>query len=350
MSSPIPIIILNWNGFTDTRECIGSLEQQTYQNYLIYLVDNGSKTPEPEQIRRTYGDHSKIKLYLNKENLGFTLGNNTILRELLSQKDPPPFVILLNNDTEVSPDWLAQLVYTAELKKADMVSSKMVNYYDRTRMDNAGHQLLNTLEVLPLGHDEPVTDFMESVENVGPCAGAALYSTAMLREIGIFDEHFRNGYEDVELGLRAVVCGYRSVFAPEAVVYHKISRSINKIRNLDYTLRIQQHIYYIIAKLVPTGALIACFPFLLFRTLAALVINLVFARWKFLRVQLYALRWVFGAGRKILLDSRRRFFREHQTISAWKLLRRMDLFLKKDIQRFYKYLIRQEKMVFEKYD
>jgi GT2 family glycosyltransferase len=348
--TPIPIIILNWNGLTDTRECIESLEQQTFQNFVIHLVDNGSSTEEAASLQDLYGDHPKIELHLNPENLGFTLGNNRVLKALLQATPLPPYVVLLNNDTAAEPDWLQQLITTATEQQADMVASRMVNYYERSRMDNAGHQLLNTLEVLPIGNDEPVSEFDQPMDNVGPCAGAALYRTGMLQKIGLFDEHFRNGYEDVELGLRGIVCGYRSVYAPKAVVYHKVSRSINKIRDFVYTFSIQQHIYYIIAKLVPTGAFLLCLPFLLFRTIAALLINLLFMRWKFLRVQWRALGWVFAAAWQELIKARKEFFREHTTISSFQLLRKMDFFLTKDVQRFYKYIIRRERMVFERYE
>lgn len=350
MSSAVPIILLNWNGLEDTLACLRTLDQQTYQHFVVHLVDNGSEQHEVEHLKQTYTDHPKVILHFNKTNLGFTQGNNRILTEILEAQESPAFVILLNNDTEVDPHWLAILIQTANQTRADMVTSKMINFYDRNRMDNAGHQILNTLEVLPIGHDEPVREFTVPRENVGPCGGAALYRTEMLREIGIFDEHFTNGYEDVELGLRGIICGYRSVYAPEAVVYHKVSRSINKIRDFEYTLNIQRHIYYIIAKLIPAGAFWACFPFLLFRTLAGLAINTIFFRKKYLRIQWKALAWVFTDGRKLLWESRTHFFKAHSAISSLRLLRKMDFFLKKDLQRFYKYLVRGEKMVFEKYD
>lgn len=347
---PIPIIILNWNGLADTQECLHSLAQQTYQNYRVYLVDNGSAEAEASELRKLFSGHPKVTLHFNEKNLGFTLGNNQMLRKILADESASPYLVLLNNDTEVAPQWLEELIRTADAEKADLVASKMINYFARERMDNAGHLMLNTLEILPLGHDEPVTNYEEKLENIGPCGGAALYRTEMLRKIGLFDEHFTNGYEDVELGLRAIVCGYRSVYAPGAVVYHKISQSINKIRDFEYTVNIQRHIYYIIAKLVPAGAFWICFPFLLFRTLVGLLVNTLFLRPKYLRIQLQAIRWVFWDGRHFLRQSRQFFFKNHQVIPSYKLLGKMDFFLKKDIQRFYKYMVQGEKMVFEKYD
>jgi GT2 family glycosyltransferase len=344
----LPIIILNWNGLEDTQACLASLEEQSYQDFEVYLVDNGSAQEEVEALQKSYANHPQIRLICNPENRGFTLANNQVLRDLLPRTEAP-YVLLLNNDTVAEPDFLEQMLQAASQQKADMVSARMVNYYQRDRMDNAGHSLLNTLEVLPIGNDEPVEQFGHSFENWGACGGAALYASEMLREIGIFDERFRNGYEDVELGLRAVLCGYRSCYAPRAVVYHKVSRSINKIRDFAYTLSIQRHVYYLMVKLFPLPVLLACLPFVLLRLLAALLINLLSLRVKFLRIQLAALGCLFGKDWRSFVRARRSFQRQQQLIGSWQIMKRMQFFLKKDWQRFVKYIWRREKMVFEKY-
>jgi GT2 family glycosyltransferase len=111
-------------------------------------------------------------------------------------------LVLLNNDTVVAEDWLDQLVSFAERTQADLVSSKMVQYYDRQLMDNAGHYLLPTGEILPIGFGKSIDRYGRSFKNRGPCAGAGLYRWDMLRQIGLFDDYFSTGYEDAELGLR----------------------------------------------------------------------------------------------------------------------------------------------------
>jgi len=387
----IPIIVLNWNGINDTRECISALEKQKYRDFIIWLMDNGSDTAESENLRREYTDHPKVRLVLNEGNLGFTKGNNRTLETVLnaqsavhspqsavgsqqpamksnevstsgsavgSQHSVVPYVVLLNNDTVPSPQWLEELVRTAQEQRVDMVSSKMIQASHRDRMDNAGHILLNTLEVLPWGHDEPVGEFSgqsavrspkSSRENMGACGGAALYSTRMLRDIGIFDEHFTNGYEDVELGLRAILCGYKSVYAPGAVVAHKGSQSINKIRNFSYTLDIQRHIYYITFKLFPWPVILLCLPFMAFRFGAALIINLIALRWKFLRIQIVAIYCLLFKDLQTIREARRKFLKTHKIISTRRIIGKMHFFWRYDWARFKKYILRREKMVFERY-
>jgi len=252
---PIPIIILNWNGLNDTIECITSLLAMDKAPVEIILVDNGSTPEEREGIVNLYKGNPNINLVLNMENKGFTRGNSDIVNDIMSRPHIPEFVALLNNDTVVSPDWINQLLQTASDHNADIVSSKMINYYDRRRIDNLGHFMLNTGEILPLGHREEPINYQDTIDNMGACGGAALYRTSMIEEIGFFDLYFDTGYEDAELGLRAKLLGYKSILSPKAIVYHKVSRSINKIRDDQYLQHIQKNIFYTYIKLMPTGFL-----------------------------------------------------------------------------------------------
>ncbi len=366
MPPTIPIIILNWNGIEDTLECVESLSAQSYPNFIICLVDNGSDERNVRLLREHFSDHPKVRLIFNEKNLGFTRGNNAVLADLIgSPQSPvpspksqipnpqspipnPPYIALLNNDTAVDDDWLLQLIQCAEREKAGMVSSKMVNYYDRSRMDNAGHRMLNTAEIIPVGHMEPVEQYNKSFENVGSCAGATLYSTDMLRDIGIFDEYFNTGYEDAELGVRAMVLGYCSVFEPKAIVYHKISRSVNKILNYDYLLKIQLDIFYSYFKLLPYPALLINLPSLLFKYGSVLLIDIVFLRIRFLKIMSHAIWLTLFRERKKIAQARREFFKNHRPISTRAILKKMEFFLWFDIKRFVKYVLLRQPTTFER--
>lgn len=344
----IPVIVLNWNGLEDTTECWKAMKAQTWHNFHLYLVDNGSEGSEVAQLSPQFDNEAQVQLILNKENQGFTEGNNQVLRSEILQNPDYEFVVLLNNDAIPHPEWLHQLLDCAVEEEADMVSSKMVNYHDHSRLDNVGHKMLNTLEVLPIGSEKSPEDYDEVFEHMGPCGGAALYSVKMLREIGIFDPHFTNGYEDVELGLRGVLSGYKAVFAPRAVVYHKISRSVNKLRDLHYTVNIQRNIYYVMGKLIPAGTLLICFPFVVLRFVLAFLINLLTFRWKYLKIQSIAAYKTMTKDLSGILKARKAFAPQRK-ISSLALLGKTEFFLRHDIMRFNKYIIRKEKMVFEKY-
>lgn len=247
----LPIIILNWNGLEDTIECMTSLSFLKGDAHEIILVDNGSDNQEAQVLQQMYGSLDNVTLICNDTNKGFTKGNADIVMDILQRAVLPEFVVLLNNDTVVVPSWLEQLVKSAQEHRADIISSKMIDYYDRSKIDNVGHFMLNTGEILPLGHGDPIAKYEAPIENLGACGGAAMYRTSMIKEIGFFDPYFNTGYEDAEYGLRAKLLGYTCWYEPKAVVYHKVSRSIKKVMDEAFLQRIQTNIFYTYIKLMP---------------------------------------------------------------------------------------------------
>jgi GT2 family glycosyltransferase len=348
MVETIPVIILNWNGVMDTLSCVDSVLAQDYPAVRVLLVDNGSDGDDADVLAGHFGQDPRVTLVCNTQNLGFTKGNNRILAGLLEAEDCPPFVFLLNNDTVIEPDCLRRLLACAQETGAGMVGARMVNYFDRTRMDNAGHRMLNTAEIIPLGHGDPVGFHDERMDTMGACAGAALYRTAMLRDIGLFDPFFDTGYEDAELGARAVFLGYRSVYEPTAVVYHKVSQSVRKVMGYGYLLRIQVNIFYTYFKLMPRLALVLNLPSLVFKYGMVLLIDILFFRVKFLRIMLHAFHASFFIHGRAIRNARRDFQRKHKPRS-FPLLRRLECFLLFDTRRFFRHVVFRRKVIFENY-
>ncbi len=266
MEQLIPVITINWNGIEDTLECVEALLNQTYSNFQIHLIDNNSKQSDQDILHEKFANEPKVSLYFNEENLGFTGATNKILQEVILPQDYR-YVALLNNDAMADKDWLKQLVRMAEEEQVDMVSTKMINYYVRDLIDNTGHFMLNTGEVMPHGFGDPIERHNKARDNFGACAGATLYSVKMLKKIGCFDDFFTTGYEDAELGVRALITGYKLRFQPEAIAYHKMSASINKVRNLDYMVYIQESIFFSYLKLMPKPVIILNIGFIIFRRL-----------------------------------------------------------------------------------
>ena len=337
----IPIIVLNWNGLEDTLACVASLMRQTYPHFHVYLADNGSEAADVKGLKAAFADQPKITLRFYAENLGFTRAHNLIFEELLG--GDYRYIVTLNNDTVQESDWLAELVHFAEEKGADMVSSKMINFFDRRRMDNAGHQMLNTAEIIPYASGEPIEKWNTPFENVGPCAGAALYRVEMLRQIGTFDERFSTGYEDAELGVRACLLGYRAWYAPRAIVYHKVSASINKVINYDYKRTIQEHILYTYYKLMPKSVQWINFPSFVFKYGAVFLIDIVLRRKVFYRVMKEAWSNTLGPNQGAIQAARADFYRDRDLISTWKVLRMQRFFLWFDVVRFWKFVVVGEK-------
>lgn len=311
-------------------------------------MDNLSTDGSPEIFKKEYTDHPKISLILNQENIGFTKANNAIFKLVLNQKTTPTYIALLNNDTVVEPDWLNNLVSSAQKYDAAIVSSKMIDYFDRARMDNAGHLMLNTGEILPIGHNDLIEKYDKVFENIGACAGACLYESSMLEKIGIFDEYFVTGYEDAEFGVRATMSGYKCIFEPSAIVYHKMGQSIKKVFNYRYAVEIQKKVLFTYLKLMPIGSLIVNLPFVLFRYLAIILVQIIFWRPIYIKI-------VFQSIKEVLVDDfekvklARKHYRQHQQLSSLAITRKQTFFLTNNLKRFYHYFIQKKQSAFDAY-
>lgn len=339
------IIVLNWNGLEDSLACMQSLLCQTYQNRTIFLVDNGSDHDGPV-LSQQFGDTPGVSLIRFAENLGFAKGMNQVVSEHVSL-DQYTFVALMNNDAVAEPDWLEQLIFAADEQQADMVSSCMVNFAHRDLLDNCGHQFLNTGEVLPRGAEQAVSQFQRSVEVEGACGGGCLLRTSLVQQLGLFDPFFSTGYEDAEYGLRVVLAGGKTIYAPRAVVYHKISASLNKIRDRDYAISLQVNIYYSYFKLMPLGAILANMPFMLLRLLGTIGVSALFFRWQLLDVQISALKKMPGLAS--LIAGKRKAFAPHRRMGSLQILGRQRFFLGVYLRYFGRYFLGRRKTVFERW-
>ena len=344
----IPIIIVNWKGVHDTLECMNSVFNLTHPFYKIYLVDNYSNDGSVEILKKKFQSNPKVELIFNNKNLGFTKANNEVFRLILKDEPVPNFIALLNNDTIVEPNWLSSLIEVAEEHNAAIVASKMIDYYDRRKIDNAGHLMLNTGEILPIAHGKPVSQYNNIVDNVGACAGACLYSSEMLQDIGLFDEYFTTGYEDAELGVRAMIAGYKSVYDPRAIVYHKMGSSIKKVFNYEYALSIQKKILYTYLKLIPTANLLMNLPFIILRYSIILLVQLLLGRFTHFKIILQAIKEIFiddiTAIKKSRNDSKK-----IRKLSSLAVSRQQTFFLTNNLKRFYQYYIQKNQSALDTY-
>lgn len=338
----IPIIILNWNGLKDTIECMDSVLQMEEYPFRVILIDNGSSEDVQQELSSLYGAHDKVEFIQNKENLGFTHGNNMAFKSILNLDSKPEFIALLNNDTVVPPDWINRITESAIRNKADMVSCKMINYYDRSLVDNLGHFMLNTAEILPLAYHKDPRQFKSNFINLGACGGAALYRTSMLEDIGVFDNYFNTGYEDAELGLRATLLGYKCLFEPDAVVYHKVSRSIDKIKDDKYIRRIQLNIFYTYFKLMPRRMVLFNFPFFVIKYAFLYLSGIIGLRFKQLMLYNSTLYQFFSTELARALKSRRSFYDRFngRILFRKSYLAPTNFFLLVDFKRFKRIVFR----------
>lgn len=215
--SSVSVIIPNWNGAEHLPVCLESLQRQTVEDVEAIVVDNNSTDGSLELLENQYPDVGVLPL---EENRGFAGACNAGMRAAGGA-----FIVLLNNDTEVDPHWLEEVLAAFERHpRAGMVASKMLLFDRRDTFHTAGD--FYRVDGLPGNRgaweqDEGQYDEEEYV--FGACGGSAAYRRAMLRQIGLLDEAFFYSCEDVDLAWRAQLAGWRCVYAPRAVVYHKLS-------------------------------------------------------------------------------------------------------------------------------
>jgi len=215
----VSVIVVNWNGKEFLSECLDGLRQQTYQPFSVILVDNGSSDGSVDFIHIYYPEVRTIAL---SNNLGFSVANNYALKSIQGE-----YVALLNNDAVPDRLWIKHLIDALESHpEAGFAASKMLFFDNPDVIDRAGDAYTTAGTGLLRGRGERACNFKKTEWIFGACAGAALCRTSMLNDIGLFDEDFFLLYEDVDLSFRAQLKGYKCIYVPAAVVYHKASSSI----------------------------------------------------------------------------------------------------------------------------
>jgi GT2 family glycosyltransferase len=237
MPPKVSIIILNWNGYDDTKECLGSVGQIDYPDYDVIVVDNGSKDGSVEKLEKGFPSVFFIK---NPVNLGFTGGNNVGMREAL--KADPDYILLLNNDTTVDRSMLSELVKAAESdENIGIAGPKIYFYSDPQVIWSAGTRRDIFMRSKHIGYGEKDAGQYSEVKDVAEVTGCAmLIRRRVIEKIGMLNEdYFRTG-EDTEFCLRARRAGFRIVFAPGSRMWHKVSMSTggeNSPSNVYYSRR-----------------------------------------------------------------------------------------------------------------
>ncbi len=222
LSPRVAIIVLNWNGRDDTLSCLASLRRLTYPACWVVVVDNGSGDGSIEAIRAEYSD---IPLIETGGNLGYAGGNNVGLSWAVGQG--ADYALLLNNDTEVAPDFVNELVTVAEANPSVGIVGPTIYYFDRPEVIwSAGGAIDWTRgKTRMVGLDEADTgQFGRQPRPVDFVTGCALLiKSRIIQQIGMLDPRFFAYYEETEWCVRAARAGFATWHVPSAKVWHKIS-------------------------------------------------------------------------------------------------------------------------------
>lgn len=224
MPIEIDIIILSYQNFDHIQNCLDSLLVSNYKHFKVYIVDNNSRGDVVSRIKEKYAFDPRITLIENKRNLGFAEGSNVALRQTKGK-----YVVILNNDTVVEPDWLEPMLKVMESDdRIGACQPKILNMQDHSRFDYSGAaggyidkygypflrgRILDTIEVDTGQYDNDV--------DLDWCSGAAcMVRSSVLREIGLFDPILFMYGEENDLCWRMKKCGYKVVFVNNSVIYH----------------------------------------------------------------------------------------------------------------------------------
>lgn len=211
----VSFIIVNWNRRNLLGDCLESLRRQTFRNFEIILVDNGSHDGSADYVRNVFPEVRIIQLSYNA---GFSIGNNMGIREARGK-----YIALINNDIRIDGQWLIEMVKAAEGNPSAGMFASHILRPDGT-IDSAGcmiyrdgNGMCRNRGKTSLGNTDLYPDF--------PSGCAAMYRRSMLDQIGLFDERFFMYNEDTELGIRAHLVGWKCLYVPSAIALHLYSQS-----------------------------------------------------------------------------------------------------------------------------
>ncbi len=249
------VVIPNYNGIEYLKGCLETLEKSTVELSVV-VVDNGSKDGSREWVSAHYPG---ARLLAFSENRGFCEAVNAGIRAAKT-----PYVFLLNNDTRVERDCVERLEAAMERDlRIFSVGARMLCMYAPDRIDGAGDLYCALGWAFAVGKGKPKDRVKNPGDVFSNCAGAALYRRAYLEKTGLFDETHFAYLEDVDLGYRARIMGYRNVTEPSAVVYHAGSAFSGSRYNEFKISHSARNNVYLIYKNMPVFQILLNLPFLL---------------------------------------------------------------------------------------
>lgn len=243
MKPKIAIVLLNWNGYKDTSECIISLQKITYDNYQIIVVDNGS---DVEDFNRLKNNFPNVKVLRSDVNLGFTGGNNLGIKNSLEEKTD--FILLLNNDTIVEPNFIQPLLNIFEKNPNVGISAPQINYFDEPKKIWSDGGYISKIRASGFAYSDKFeensnTNYVQKQFVSGCCM---LIKREVFEKIGLFDDNFFLYLEDVDLCVRTVKSGYSIYVSHKSKIYHKVSNStIKKYTALPLYYVTRNRLYFI---------------------------------------------------------------------------------------------------------
>jgi GT2 family glycosyltransferase len=272
----VSLIVLNWNGKALLEECLKSLLKTNYDNLETIVVDNGSTDGSVEMV----GNFPNVRLIANKTNLGYAGGNNAGFKAANGK-----YVITVNNDIIVDPAWLVDPIRFLENDETiGVISCRQMNYFNKNTIDHLYSCPTSYLLPERMGHGkqyQELPQFSSAGFVLGASGASAMYRKKMLDEIGVLEESFFIYQEEIDLQMRAFLNGWKCLYVPSSVVYHKESVTMNKHKSMFYYLHERNRVWYIYRN-YPLSIILQNLPVLLFRELRTMVNIIILRRMPFI--------------------------------------------------------------------
>jgi len=232
----VSIVILNWNGLADTRECLRSLQSVDYENKRVIVVDNGSAGGDARLLRGEFGD--SVEVIESRSNLGFAAGANLGIRHALGLGTD--YVLLLNNDTTVDPAFLRELVESARSLPDTAAMCPKAFFHDRPNViySTGGRVNMWTGVARQVGRGELDRAQFEHVVRRDYADGVCmLIPKPALDQVGMLDEDYFAYWEETDWCARARGLGLQCYYVPAARIWHKAARSQSPDARFQYLYR-----------------------------------------------------------------------------------------------------------------
>ena len=258
----VSIIILNYNGEKYLEDCLESIFRETKRDFEVIVVDNNSPDKSGDKFSKKY---QNCKFILNEKNEGVSEGLNVGIKNSNGE-----YIVLLNNDLIVAPKWLDYLFEAYEKNGSGLYQPKFLKMSDRSIIDSAG----NLINIFGFGfsREKGKKDVLKynSIEEIGFAAGTCMFTAKeIFDKVGYFDKKLFAYNEDLDLGWRARLLGYKSFYVPESIVYHHGSAQWKWSGEKFYLL--ERNRWIVLLSNYNTGTILKLLPSLLILEIALLI-------------------------------------------------------------------------------
>lgn len=251
----VAVVVVNFKGIEDTINCLQSLEKQTFTNFTIVAIENGSHDDSVHEFKKFEKKYrNKIHTIYHQVNSGFTGGVNAGISWALQESFEG--IILLNNDAIVEPNWIEELIRAQAIKKSGITTGLLLHEHGDT-IDSTGDWYSTWGLPFPRNRDDKTENAPDEEYVFSATGGGSLYTAELLRDIGLFDQVLFAYYEDIDISFRAQLAGWKIFYTPKAIAYHKQGATTKRMPSGFAVYQTFKNLPVVFLKNVPSSLLVS---------------------------------------------------------------------------------------------